>query len=114
VLRVVSTDNTDDKHNRLETTFAGGRQVTVGNTYRISFRARWVGGSNQVNTRLYFNYLQRTSLLAVDSHWGTPGLENSTAIANAGPTASAVTHTPAVPAANVAVPVSRVRRSFTV
>jgi hypothetical protein len=106
VLRVVSTGNTDDKHNRLETTFAGGRQVTVGNSYTISFKARWVSGSNQVNTRLYFNYLQRTNLLSVDNHWGTPAMENSTAIANAGPTARDVRHTPAIPTASTPVPVS--------
>jgi hypothetical protein len=65
-----------------------------------------VAGSNAVNTRLYFNYLQRTTLLSAGSRWGTPGLANSAAIANAGPTASAVTHRPVVPAAGAATTVS--------
>ena len=105
-LRVVATGNTEDKSNRIETTFFTGRQVTVGNTYQISFRARWMAGSNQVNTRLYFNYLQRTTLLNVGNQWGTPGLANSASIANIGPTAGALAHTPVVPAATNVVTVS--------
>ena len=31
--------------------------------YRISYRAKWLGGSNQLNTRLYFNRCARTTLL---------------------------------------------------
>ena len=106
-LRVVATGPTEDKHNRIETTFVGStRKVVVGRTYRISFRARWLAGSNQVNTRLYFNYLQRTTLLAVGSQWGTPGLANSTAVANAGPTATGLAQQPVVPGGGVPVTVS--------
>jgi Lamin Tail Domain/Concanavalin A-like lectin/glucanases superfamily/CotH kinase protein len=105
-LRVVATGNTEDKNNRVETTFFTGRQVTIGNTYQISFRARWMAGSNQVNSRLYFNFLQRTTLLNVGSAWGTPGLTNSTAIANIGPTATTLSHAPVVPSSGSAVTVS--------
>ncbi len=105
-LRVVATGNTEDKSNRIETTFFTGRQVTLGNTYQISFRARWMAGSNQVNTRLYFNYAQRTTLLNVGNQWGTPGIENTTAVANLGPTATGLTHTPAVPTEGKSVTVS--------
>jgi hypothetical protein len=105
-LKVVATGNTEDKHNRIETTFLDGRTVVVGRTYRISFRARWLSGSNQVNTRLYFNFLQRTTLLEVGDLRGTPGLENSIVTANAGPAIAAMTHHPAVPAAGAAVTVS--------
>ena len=105
-LRVVATGNTEDKSNRSETTFFTGRQVTVGNTYQITFRARWMAGSNQVNTRLYFNYLQRTTLLNVGNQWGTPGLANSAAVANIGPTFAGLAHSPAVPAASGSVTVS--------
>jgi hypothetical protein len=105
-LRVVATGTTEDKSNRIETTFASGRQVTVGNSYRIRLRARWLAGSNQVNTRLYFNYAQRTTLLGVGNQWGTPGLSNSTAVPNAGPTVQDLNHTPVVPAAAVGVTVS--------
>lgn len=105
-LRVVATGPTEDKSNRIETTFTGSRHVVVGRTYQVSFRARWLSGSNQVNTRLYFNYLQRTSLLDVGNQWGTPGIENSTAVANLGPTAGELAHQPVVPDAAEMVEVS--------
>lgn len=106
-LRVVATGATEDKHNRIETTFAGSeRSVVVGRTYRISFRARWVAGSNQVNTRLYFNYLQRTTLLQIGDHWGTPGAPNSASVANAGPGFRGLAHQPAVPSAGAETTVS--------
>ncbi len=111
-LRVVATGTTDDKHNRLETTYFSGRSVVVGRTYQISLRARWMGGSNQLNTRLYFNYLQRTTLLDTGNHWGTPGLENSTAVLEAGPLVADLRHSPVVPAANAPVTISaRLRAS---
>lgn len=105
-LRVVATGPTEDKHNRIETTFLDGRTVVVGRTYRITFRARWLSGSNQVNTRLYFNFLQSTALLEVGSLWGTPGVENSIVTANAGPAIQTLNHQPAAPAAGAAVTVS--------
>ena len=105
-LKIVCTGHTDDKHNKAETTFNSGRTVVLGRTYRVSFKAKWLAGSNQINTRLYFNYGQRTTLLSVGNQWGTPGIENSTAVANAGPTASAVTHSPVVPANGAATTVS--------
>ena len=44
---------------------------------RISFRARWRAGANQLHTRLYFNRLARTTLLEVPARNGTPGRRNS-------------------------------------
>ena len=105
-LHVVATGPTEDKHNKLETTFANGEQVTAGATYRISFRAKFLSGSNQVNTRLYFNYLQRTTDIATPEVWGTPGSANSRAVANAGPTLSALAHAPVVPDVNQSVNVA--------
>ncbi len=105
-LRVVATGPTDDKHNRIETTFFSGRSVVVGRTYRVSLRLRWMGGSNQVNTRLYFNYLQRTTLLHVGDDWGTPGVANGAEVPNIGPTAGSLKHAPVVSAAGAPVTVS--------
>lgn len=108
--RIFATGNTEDKHNRVETTFAAGRQVVLGRTYQISLRARWMGGSQQVNTRLYFNHLQKTTLLAAGDRWGTPGLPNSSRLANLGPTFEGFNHHPAVPAAGGLVTVSATLR----
>jgi hypothetical protein len=102
----VATGPTEDKHNKIETTYADGQRVEVGTEYQISFRAKWLRGSNQVNTRLYFNYLQKTTLLPVPERWGTPGALNSMAVANTGPTFSALSHEPAVPAEDQPVTVS--------
>jgi hypothetical protein len=96
-LHVVATGPTEDKHNKLETTFASNERVAPGQTYRITFRAKWLSGSNQVNTRLYFNFLQKTNLLPVASIWGTPGSINSTSNSNAGPTLDGLSHSPVVP-----------------
>lgn len=104
-LHVVATGPTEDKHNKLETTYAGGQTVVPGSTYRIQFRAKWIRGSNQVNTRLYFNYLQRTTAIDVPTIWGTPGLPNRVAQVNAGPTLSGLTHAPVVPDASEAITV---------
>jgi len=96
-LHVVATGPTEDKHNKLETTFTSSERVVPGRTYRITFRAKWLTGSNQVNTRLYFNFLQKTHLLPVATTWGTPGAINSTSVSNAGPALDRLSHFPVVP-----------------
>ncbi|MDA7935780.1 lamin tail domain-containing protein [bacterium] len=105
-LHLVSTGPTENKHNKLETTFANSQEVVVGNTYRIQFRAKFLSGVPLLNTRLYFNYLQRTHILDRPTVWGTPGMPNSTVLANAGPTLSGLEHSPAVPDAGEATTVS--------
>jgi len=104
-LHVVSTGPTENKHNKIETTFADNKEIVAGNTYRISFRARWLSGSNQLNSRLYFSFLQRTQLLETTEVWGTPGVVNSTSVSNVGPTFSSLSHFPIVPDANESVSV---------
>ncbi len=99
VLRLVATGATEHMHNHAEATLAGGHQVTNGQTYRVSFRARWVSGSNRLNTRLYFNRLARTTVLPVPEPNGTPGAQNTASQANLGPTYTGFGHAPAVPAA---------------
>ena len=46
-------------------TLANGASVVNGQTYEISFRARWITGNNLLNTRLYFNRVARTTALPV-------------------------------------------------
>ena len=105
-LHVVATGPTEDKHNKLETTFANSERVVAGRDYTITFRAKWLSGSNQVNSRLYFNYLQMTNLLEVPETWGTPGEVNSAAAANSGPALSGLSHSPVVPNSGQSVTVS--------
>ena len=106
VLHLLATGPTEHMHNHLETTLAGGASVRNGRIYEVSYRARWLAGSNQLNTRLYFNRVPETTLLEVPGFGGTPGRQNSTFEANIGPTFSRLAHEPVVPAAGEAVRVS--------
>ncbi len=109
VMRLVATGMTEHMSNHAETTFkSGGKFVTLSDThqYRITLRARWVSGSPQLNTRLYFNRMPRTTILPMTSLWGTPGAPNSRAVSNWGPTYSDFGHFPVVPAPGQPVTVS--------
>ena len=103
VLHVHATGAMEHMHNHAETTLKDGNtfvNINSSSPYEISFRAKWLGGSNQLNTRLYFNRLPRTTILDAPLDGGTPGAPNSQQLANAGPTFRDLSHTPAVPAAN--------------
>ena len=97
VLRLIAAGPTEHMHNHAETTLAGGRSIQNGREYEIRFRARWVAGSPQLHTRLFFNRLPRTTILPVPPQTGTPGRRNSRWKANAGPTCSGLRHEPAIP-----------------
>lgn len=97
VLRVVSDGATEYQGNQIETTFAGNTKLKTGQTYEISFRAKWLNGSRQINSRLYFSRLARTTVLAVPARSGTPGARNSRAADNLGPTYEGLRHEPLVP-----------------
>ena len=95
VLRLVATGPTGHMHNHAETTLL---QPIGPREYEVSFRARWISGSNQLNTRLYFNRLPRTTLVAQPDLSGTPGEPNSTVEDNLGPTFADLGQDVAVPA----------------
>ena len=106
VLHVTATGNTEHNYNQLETTFTSGQTIVNGYRYDISFRAKWLGGSNQLHTRLYFNRLPHTERLEMPSNTGTPGAENSRFQHNIGPTYTGLQHGPIMPAASETVSVS--------
>ncbi|MBM84826.1 MAG: hypothetical protein CMM47_02240, partial [Rhodospirillaceae bacterium] len=100
VLQLVTTGATLQLSNKAETTLKDGANfVTLSSSkqYEVSFRARWVGGSNLVHSRLYFNRLPKIHQLSVPQTGGTPGTVNSTFAGNVGPTYSAFQHSPIVP-----------------
>ena len=101
VMRMVATGMTEHMNNHAETTLKDGtRFVTLDDkkTYEISLRARWISGSPQLNTRLFFNRLPRTTILEMPQRWGTPGAKNSQSSENMGPTFVEFRHSPTVPA----------------
>ena len=100
VLHLIATAAERYLENHLETTLkAGGAYVPVvaGRAYQISFDAKWVAGSPQLHTELYYNKVAATTILERPAHFGTPGRRNSTWLANAGPTYRGLLHSPAVP-----------------
>lgn len=106
VLRLVTKGGMEHLDNHAEITLAGGQSVENGKTYRIEFRAKWVGGSRLLNTRLYFNRTPKTHLLQVPVNNGTPGARNSVYAGNIGPTIEGMLHNPPVPNASAPVTVS--------
>ena len=106
VLHLIATGSAEHILNHAETTLAGGESIQPGTEYQISYRAKWLNGSNQVNSRLYFNYLPNTTRLDVPRDNGTPGGQNSQADINVGPTYENFQHGPVTPTANEAVTVS--------
>lgn len=106
VLHLVATGATEHMSNHIETTFGGGGKVDPTKNYRISFKARWLAGSPQLHSRLYFNRLAGLHILPQPQHTGTPGLPNSTRIQNFGPTYSELAHWPVIPDAGQTVEVT--------
>lgn len=106
VLHLLATGPTEHMSNHAETTLAQRRRIRNGWTYEIRFRARWVAGTPLLHTRLFFNRVASTTVLAVPVRTGTPGRMNSRARPNIGPTFSDLTHMPAVPARQQAVTVT--------
>ncbi len=100
VLRFVATGATEHMHNHAETTLMDDGQIatiTNGVEYEISYRAKWITGSNLLNTRLYFDRLARTTPIKQPVAHGTPGRQNSSYIVNQGPVYDNLHHQPVVP-----------------
>ncbi|CAN5134833.1 hypothetical protein BH23VER1_BH23VER1_32050 [soil metagenome] len=104
VLRILAAGPTEHMHNQIETTLT--KLAVNGRDYEISFRARWVSGSNQLHTRLYFHRLPQVTTIERPVHVGTPSAPNSQAVPNIGPTVTGLVHSPPVPAPGQAVTVT--------
>ncbi|MBI5385136.1 MAG: lamin tail domain-containing protein [Verrucomicrobia bacterium] len=106
ILHLVATGDTEHRHNQASTTLTNNTPIVNGVEYEISFRAKWIAGCNKLNSRLYFNRLARTTVLAAPDSHGTPGAPNSRRTPNLGPTFSNLRHEPVVPAASQPVTIS--------
>ncbi|MBJ43393.1 MAG: hypothetical protein CMJ80_08985 [Planctomycetaceae bacterium] len=106
VLHLVATSATKDTHNHGETTLLGNTTIDVGREYEVSFRAKWISGSNQLNFRLFFNKLGDTVVLPIPELNGTPGAENSRREPNIGPSMFDVRHAPVLPIVGQAVTIT--------
>ncbi len=102
VLKVTATAETEHMHNHATTTLKTGgafHSIVDTDTYRITFRAKWLRGSNALHSRLYTNRLPLKTLLNRPTTGGTPGTRNSRFNANSGPTFNSLSHSPPVPSA---------------
>lgn len=104
VLRIVATGATEHMHNQIFTKLSSA--ISNGTEYEISFRARWVSGSRQLHTRLYFNRCANVNFIDRPGDVGTPSAPNSRAEVNIGPTYSGMKHSPVVPSAGEPTTVS--------
>jgi hypothetical protein len=113
VLRLSADGQTEHMSNHGETTLKNGttiHDIIATAEYEISYRAKWISGSPQLNTRLWFNRAAQTTILEMPTNHGTPGAANSALAANIGPTYEEFIHSPAVPQPMQAVTVSTLAR----
>ena len=73
VLRLVAESRMNYLSNHAETTLANRARVIDGRTYEISFDAKWISGTPQLHTELYYKDAARTTILPQPSISGTPG-----------------------------------------
>lgn len=100
VLHLVARGPKSYMDNRLETTLRVGTTVVpvvTGREYQIDFDAKWVAGSPQIHTELYYNKVTKTTIIERPDRFGTPGRQNSTYVTNAGPTYWGLRHSPTLP-----------------
>ncbi len=80
--------------------------LNPGATATIRAKVRWLCGTRELLFKLRGGWLELAARVPIPVNLGTPGMVNSRAISNAGPAVYDVTHSPAVPAANLPVVVS--------
>lgn len=73
VLRLLASGRMNYLSNHLESTLANNAKVTDGRTYQVSFDAKWITGSPQLHTELYYKDAARTTVIQQPKDSGTPG-----------------------------------------
>ncbi|MEN6577041.1 MAG: lamin tail domain-containing protein, partial [Phycisphaerales bacterium] len=94
-LHLISDGHGDNRPNRVEIDITG---IQSGQTYEISFDARWVSGASRVIAQTWDHSIATSISLPVPSDLGTPGAANSCYIAEPAPQVDGLLHEPAVPA----------------
>jgi hypothetical protein len=113
VLQLVATGAAEHMYNHIETTLKNGAAIatiTNGVEYEISYRVKHIAGDRQINTRLYFDRLAKTTIVDAPLLGGTPGTVNSRydvqESGNIGPTYEDLHHGPTVPGPGEATAIS--------
>jgi hypothetical protein len=93
-LHLVADGHGDNRPNRVEIDATG---MQAGQTYEISFDARWVSGTSRLIAQTWDHSIATSISLPVPSDLGTPGAENSCFKALPGAQLDSLAHQPAVP-----------------
>ncbi len=107
-LNLVADGHGDNRPNRVEIDATG---LTAGQTYEISFDARWVAGASRLIVQTWDHSIATNISLTVPKNLGTPGAANSRFIPQPAPQVDNLLHSPAVPAAGQTVRVTAAIRS---
>ena len=102
-LHLISDGHGDNRPNRVEIDITG---IQSGQTYEISFDARWVSGASRVIAQTWDHSIATTISLPVPADLGTPGAANSCYIPQPAPQVDGLMHEPAVPAPGQTVQVT--------
>jgi len=102
-LHLISDGHGDNRPNRVEIDVTA---MQSGQTYEISFDARWVSGMSRVIAQTWDHSIATTVSLPVPSSIGTPGAPNSCYAPEAAPQVDDLRHDPVVPARGQAVRVT--------
>jgi hypothetical protein len=94
-LHLRATGRGDSGANRVRVQLA--RKLNPGQTVTLRARARWLRGNPNLLLRLRGNWLEAPAMILAARNLGSPGVQNSRAVANAGPAITAVRHWPAAP-----------------
>lgn len=105
VLKLEATGPAETNHNHAETTFVTNTALVNAALYEVSFKARWISGSNKLGTRGYYSRIAKAHDLSIPQNLGTPGSPNSR-LSTTGPSLSALRHAPLMPGVSQAVTVT--------
>lgn len=98
VLKVVAESSMNYLNNLCEGSLT--KEVETGKEYEVSFDAKWLSGSSQLRTEVYYNKFAKKHILEMPEKHGTPGARNTAFEETPGPTFRALRHAPAVPGAS--------------
>ncbi len=102
-LHLISDGHGDNRPNRVEIDITG---IQSGQTYEISFDARWIAGASRVIAQTWDHSIAMSVSLPVPADIGTPGAANSCFIDVPAPQVDGLMHEPAVPAPGATVRVT--------
>ncbi|HEY2952433.1 MAG TPA: lamin tail domain-containing protein, partial [Verrucomicrobiae bacterium] len=100
-LHLRATGRGDSGANRVRTQLP--YTLAPGTTVTLRAKVRWLKGNPSILLRLRGNWLEAPGYILTAHNLGSPGAQNSRAVANAGPAIIDVRHSPTLPAAGQTV-----------